>query len=99
MILCHPFQVLLGLVAAAVSPRGFIRTECAFVTIMEALQLVGLLVADDCAGTLNRAVTYLSYVHISLQPWCSQRNSRLCVPTCDPAIDCVFLRVILRCTA
>ena len=65
-----PVQVLLGLVAAAVSPRGFIRTECAFVTIMEALQLVGLLVADDCAGTLNRAVTYLSYIHISLQPWC-----------------------------
>jgi hypothetical protein len=30
---------------------------------------VGLLVAGECGAPINSAVTYLSYLHISLQPW------------------------------
>lgn len=40
----------------------------AFFTAMEALQLVGYSVIDDCQAPANRPVTFLSYLHIALQP-------------------------------
>lgn len=39
-----------------------------YFTAMEALQLAGYGVLDDCGTTGNRAVTMLSYLHIALQP-------------------------------
>lgn len=39
-----------------------------YFTVMEALQLAGYGVLNECGTTANRAVTILSYLHIVLQP-------------------------------
>ena len=66
------FLILLGFVVAAYSPRGWIRGEVLFVLLMEVLQLMGIFVADRCEHPLNPIITYLSLIHISLQPWTYQ---------------------------
>lgn len=58
-----------GMAVAVVSPPGWIRWEVLFVVLMEIFQLVGILVADQCEHPANLPITYLSYIHISLQPW------------------------------
>ena len=62
-------MLTMGIITACFSPPGWIRGEVLFVSLMELLQLIGILVADDCGNPVNLAVTYLSYVHITLQPW------------------------------
>lgn len=65
-------MVGLGAVATVVTARRgehkAIPATLAFFTFMEALQAFGYLVIDDCQIAPNRAVTFLSYLHISLQP-------------------------------
>lgn len=39
-----------------------------FFTLIEALQVGGYLVVDECSLTANKSVTLLSYLHIALQP-------------------------------
>ena len=41
----------------------------AYFTAMEALQVAGYLVIDECGTTSNRTVTALSYLHIAFQPF------------------------------
>lgn len=41
----------------------------AFFTIMEALQVAGYAVVDQCGTPENRSVTMLSYLHIVIQPF------------------------------
>ena len=48
-------------------PRA-IPVALGFFTVMEALQVGGYWVIDDCQLTANRNVTVLSYLHITLQP-------------------------------
>ena len=40
-----------------------------FFSIMEALQVWGYAVVDDCGTVANRSVTILSYLHIAIQPF------------------------------
>ena len=40
-----------------------------YFTAMEALQVAGYLVIDDCGTSSNRSVTLLSYLHIVFQPF------------------------------
>lgn len=65
-------MVGLGAVATFVTARRgepkAIPVTLAFFTFMEALQAAGYLVIDECQLGPNKAVTLLSYVHISLQP-------------------------------
>lgn len=46
--------------------------EVLFVVLMEVLQLIGIFLADRCDHPLNGPITYLSLIHISLQPWTYQ---------------------------
>ncbi|WP_027256069.1 DUF5765 domain-containing protein [Leisingera aquimarina] len=39
-----------------------------YFTVMEALQLAGYQIADDCSAAANKGVTLLSYLHIAFQP-------------------------------
>lgn len=39
-----------------------------FFTLMEALQLAGYAVVDQCGTPTNQTVTWLSYLHIAIQP-------------------------------
>jgi hypothetical protein len=65
-------MVGLGAVATVVTARRgdhkAIPATLAFFTVMEALQAVGYLVIDECEIAPNKAVTFLSYLHIALQP-------------------------------
>ena len=65
-------MIVAGVILASFSPRGMIRFEVLYVLLMEVLQLIGILVADDCSHPLNAPVTWLSLIHISLQPWLYQ---------------------------
>ncbi|PUB13610.1 DUF5765 domain-containing protein [Yoonia sediminilitoris] len=62
-----------GAVAAAVTYRRgeapAIWLTLGYFTLMEALQLWGYAVLDQCGTPANRSVTFLSYLHISLQPF------------------------------
>ena len=61
-----------GAVATVVTARrgepAAIWGTLAYFTAMEALQVVGYAVVDECATTANRSVTLLSYLHIAFQP-------------------------------
>lgn len=65
---------MVGLGAAATvitAKRGenkAIPATLAFFTFMEALQAAGYLVIDQCELAPNKTVTFLSYLHIALQP-------------------------------
>ena len=65
-------MVGLGAVATVVTARRgepkAIPITLALFTFMEALQAIGYLVIDDCEIAPNKMVTFLSYLHISLQP-------------------------------
>ena len=66
-------MVGLGTVATAISyqrdhPPAFWLT-LAFFTVMEALQVAGYAVLDQCGSTTNQSVTVLSYLHIAVQPF------------------------------
>lgn len=56
------------LVTAARGERPAIPLVLGYFTVMEALQVGGYWVLDDCQSTANRNVTVLSYLHIALQP-------------------------------
>lgn len=65
-------MVAVGAAATTVSyrrkdPAAFWLT-LGFFTVMEALQVTGYVVLDQCGTTANRAVTMLSYLHIAVQP-------------------------------
>lgn len=65
-------MVGLGAVATIVTirrkdPVAVPATLC-FFTAMEALQVAGYMVIDDCGSTTNQSVTLLSYLHIAFQP-------------------------------
>ena len=66
-------MVGLGAVATGVTyHRGEsapIWATLGFFTLMEALQVAGYLVLDQCGTTANRSVTLLSYLHIAIQPF------------------------------
>ena len=60
-----------GVATVATAARGEPRAiplVLGFFTAMEALQVGGYWVVDDCQSTANRNVTILSYLHIALQP-------------------------------
>lgn len=40
----------------------------AYFTVMEALQLAGYQVVNDCGSAANKSITMLSYLHIAFQP-------------------------------
>lgn len=65
-------MVGIGAVATVVTIRrcepAAIPLTIGFFTVMEALQVAGYWVVDECSLTSNQAVTALSYVHIALQP-------------------------------
>lgn len=65
--------VLLGTVATAVAlGRGHppaVPLVLGYFTLMEALQLVGYAVLDDCSSPANQVVTFLSFLHIVAQPF------------------------------
>lgn len=62
-----------GVVATAVAYRRgelpAIWCTLGFFTLMEALQVWGYAVLDQCGTTSNRSVTVLSYLHIAIQPF------------------------------
>jgi hypothetical protein len=66
-------MVLVGGVATAATFRRGERTAIwatiAYFTAMEALQVAGYLVIDECGTTSNKSVTLLSYLHIVFQPF------------------------------
>jgi hypothetical protein len=66
-------MVLAGGVATAVTYRRgettAIWATMAYFTAMEALQVAGYLVVDQCGTVTNRSVTVLSYLHIVFQPF------------------------------
>lgn len=57
-------MVALGVLAAAISPPGFIRWECAFVTAMEVLQLVSSPRRLCCPGRSPSRTSGLSRVGV-----------------------------------
>jgi hypothetical protein len=63
----------LGAVATAVTYRRgappAVWCTLGFFTLMEALQVWGYAVLDQCGTTSNRNVTVLSYLHIAFQPF------------------------------
>jgi len=65
-------MVGLGAVATVVTARRgdhkAIPATLAFFTVMEALQAAGYLFIDQCEIAPNKSVTFLSYLHIALQP-------------------------------
>ena len=65
-------MVGLGAVATVVTlKRGeaaAIPATLGFFTAMEALQVAGYWVIDDCGTSTNQTVTLLSYLHIAVQP-------------------------------
>ena len=65
-------MVGLGTVATVVTVRrgdpGAIPFTIGFFTLMEALQVGGYWVLDECGLSANRNVTVLSYLHIAFQP-------------------------------
>lgn len=65
-------MVGLGTVATVVTARrgdpGAIPVTLAYFTLMEALQVGGYWVIDECGTRANQAVTLASYLHIAFQP-------------------------------
>lgn len=65
-------MVGVGAIATVITARRgeplAIPFTLAFFTLMEALQVAGYEVIDQCGLTSNKTVTLLSYLHISLQP-------------------------------
>lgn len=65
-------MVGLGAVAAGITWRRgdstAIPVTLAYFTVMEALQVAGYQVLDDCGTSANKAITMASYGHIALQP-------------------------------
>ncbi len=65
-------MVGVGAVATVVTARRgepkAIPATLAFFSVMEALQVGGYWVIDECTSTANQSFTLLSYVHIALQP-------------------------------
>ncbi len=63
----------MGSVATAVTYRrgepAAIWVTMAYFTAMEALQVAGYAVVDECESTTNKSVTLLSYLHIVFQPF------------------------------
>lgn len=66
-------MVAIGTIAVTVTYRRgdppAIWLTLGYFTIMEALQVVGYRVVDQCGTTANTSVTVLSYLHIALQPF------------------------------
>ena len=66
-------MVVLGVAASVVTyRRGEARAiwiTLGFFTLMEALQVWGYLVLDQCGTPANRSVTLASYLHITVQPF------------------------------
>jgi len=66
-------MVAIGTIAAAVTYRRgdppAIWLTLGFFTIMEALQVAGYGVVDQCGTAENETVTVLSYLHIVIQPF------------------------------
>lgn len=65
-------MVAVGTAATAISyrrkdPMAFWLT-LGFFTVMEALQVAGYAVLDQCGTPANKSVTMLSYLHIAVQP-------------------------------
>lgn len=65
-------MVALGGVATVVSLRRgdtpAIPVTLGYFTAMEALQVAGYVVIDDCTSSVNQTVTFLSVLHIVFQP-------------------------------
>lgn len=65
-------MVAIGAIAATVTYRRgeppAIWLTLGYFSIMEALQVAGYGVVDQCGTTANTSVTVLSYLHIALQP-------------------------------
>ncbi|WP_188527783.1 DUF5765 domain-containing protein [Sinisalibacter lacisalsi] len=65
-------MVGLGAAATVVTVRrgepAAIPITIGFFAVMEALQLAGYLVIDECSLPSNKSITALSYLHIALQP-------------------------------
>ena len=66
-------MVAIGAIAATVTYRRGdpppIWLTLGFFTIMEALQVAGYSVVDQCGTPSNKLVTVLSYLHIAIQPF------------------------------
>ena len=66
-------MVGLGAVATALSARRgdavAIPATLGYFTAMEALQLAGYAVVDQCGNPANESVTFLSVLHIIFQPF------------------------------
>lgn len=66
-------MIALGAVASTITYRRgdapAIWLTFGFFTLMEALQLWGYGVVDQCGTPANRTVTVLSYLHIAIQPF------------------------------
>ncbi len=65
-------MVALGTVATVVAVRRgsppAIPLTLGYFTLMEALQLVGVMTIDQCANPANQTATWLSVLHIAFQP-------------------------------
>jgi len=65
-------MVGIGAVATVVTMRrgepAAIPATLGFFTVMEALQVGGYAVLDQCGSRVNQADTLLSFLHIALQP-------------------------------
>jgi len=75
--MCWSMGVSLGMVAlggaatAVTIRRGdapAIPVTLGYFTVMEALQVAGYAVIDDCTSPVNQSVTVLSVLHIVFQP-------------------------------
>jgi hypothetical protein len=56
-----------------------------YFTLMEALQLAGYAVLDECGNPLNEVVTLLSFLHIAFQPFVLNAFAMELVPVADKA--------------
>lgn len=78
-------MVAAGTVAAAVTYRRgdppAIWLTLGFFAIMEALQVAGYGVVDQCGTPANRSVTVLSYLHIVIQPFFINAFAMELIPT------------------
>ncbi|MDQ2090673.1 DUF5765 domain-containing protein [Marimonas arenosa] len=65
-------MVGIGAAATVITTRrgepSAIPITLGFFTLMEALQVAGYWVVDECSLPVNQSVTVLSYIHIALQP-------------------------------
>lgn len=76
--MCWSMEASIGMVAAGIGATAFtfargeppaIWLTLGYFAVMEALQVAGYAVVDQCGTTANRSVTVLSYLHIVFQPF------------------------------